>query len=359
MYPALTVLRELKDENVEVLWVGGKGGMEAELVMREGVSFESIPAAGVHGVGLKRLPGNILSLLKGMAASRRILKRFQPDVLLFTGGYVAAPMAMVATRYPSVLFVPDIEPGMALKLIMRFADKVAVPNKESMKFFPGWLAKRVTITGYPTKRELADMSKAEALKTFELNKTQPVVLVFGGSKGAQTINNALTPLLPSLLAKYQILHITGTNNWDDVRAQTQQISGKLRDNYHVFPYLHEKMTAALKAADLIVSRSGASTIGEYPILGTPSILVPYPFAWRYQKVNADYLTNQGAASFLPDEQMPIQLEQRIDELLNDPDQYKAMQEALAGLKVPEAAKNIADLLTNFGEAGVDGKENTV
>ncbi len=364
VYPALTVLRELNNNQTEgqipldVLWVGGTGGMETELVQREGIAFESIPAAGVHGVGIRKLPRNILNLLKGMVKARQILKRFKPDILLFTGGYVAAPMALVATRYPSVLFVPDIEPGMALKIITRFADKIAVPNKESLKFFsPRDQKNKVVITGYPTKTELSQMTKEEARKAFDLNNNSPVVLVFGGSKGAQTINNALIPLLPSLLQKYQIIHITGNFNWEQVQADTQDLQG--HPNYHAYPYLHEEMAAALRAADLIISRAGASTIGEYPILGTPSILVPYPFAWRYQKVNADYLTNQGAARFLPDEQMPIQLEQMIDELLNDPDQYRAIQQALETLKVPEAAKNIANLLTTFaGQTGVDRREKT-
>lgn len=358
VYPALTVLHELNDNQVplDVLWVGGTGGMEAELVQREGVAFESIPAAGVHGVGLKKLPGNIMNLLQGMQKAHQVLKRFKPDVLLFTGGYVAAPMAVVATRYPSVLFVPDIEPGMALKLITRFADKIAVPNKESLKFFSKKEQQnKVVVTGYPTKAELAHMTKEKAREILQLNHDKPVVLVFGGSKGALTINNALIPLLPSLLQKYQIVHITGMVNWEQVQAETQDLDHQT--NYHVYPYLHEDMTAALKAADLIISRAGASTIGEYPVLGTPSILVPYPFAWRYQKVNADYLANQGAARFLPDEQMPIQLEQTIDELLNDPDQYHSMQKVLETLKVPEAAKNIANLLTAFGgKIGVDERE---
>ena len=353
MYPALTVLRELKNNDIETLWVGGTGGMEAELVQREGIAFESIPAAGVHGVGLKKLPGNILNLLKGMIKSRQILKQFKPDVLLFTGGYVAVPMAMVATHFPSVLFVPDIEPGMALKLITRFANKIAVPNDESLKYFSEHNLKKVAITGYPTKPELGTMSKEEARGVFNLTEGCPVVLVFGGSKGAQTINRALVPILPSLLEKYQVLHITGNFNWEEMQSKTRTLQDN--PNYHVFPYLHEEMTAALKAADLIVSRAGASTLGEYPILETPSILVPYPFAWRYQKVNADYLTNQGAARFLPDEQMPIQLEQYIDEILNDPDQYLAMQQSLESLKVPEAARNIADLLTGFGERTGDGR----
>jgi UDP-N-acetylglucosamine--N-acetylmuramyl-(pentapeptide) pyrophosphoryl-undecaprenol N-acetylglucosamine transferase len=332
--------------------------METELVQREGIAFDSVPAAGVHGVGLKRLPGNIINLLKGMWKSYQILKAFKPDVLLFTGGYVAVPMAMIATRYPSVLFVPDIEPGLALKLITRFADKIAVPSKTSIPYFSKRDQKKISITGYPTKPELREMSKADARKALQLTAEKPVVLVFGGSKGAQTINRALIPLLPSLLQKYQVLHITGDFNWEEVQAQTLDL--QKNPNYHVYPYLHEEMTAALKAADLIVSRAGASTIGEYPILGTPSILVPYPFAWRYQKVNADYLANQGAARILPDEQMPIQLEQMIDELLSDPDQYLAMQQSLETLKVPEAARNIAELLTDFREpSGVGGREQSV
>lgn len=329
--------------------------MEADLVQREGIAFESIPAAGVHGVGLAKLPGNVINLLKGMVKARQILNRYQPDVLLFTGGYVAVPMALVATRYPSVLFVPDIEPGLALKLITRFADRIAVPNRKSLNYFSKPNQKKVVITGYPTKPELSTISKASSRAVFNLHTQKPVILVFGGSKGARTINQALIPLLPSLLGKYQILHITGTFNWEEVQAQTEEF--QKHADYHVFPYLHEEMAAALTAADLIISRAGASTLGEYPVLGTPSILVPYPFAWRYQKVNADYLANQGAARILPDEQLPIQLEHLIDDLLNDPDQYQAMQQALAQLKVPEAAENIAKLLRELGgQTEIGGRE---
>ena len=157
VYPALSVLKQImsaKAESVQaaqipaenasadelqVLWVGGTGGMEADLVKREGLRFESIPAAGVHGVSARTLPGNLWQLGKGFFASRRILRKFRPDVLFFTGGYVAVPMALAARlsqRTKSLLFVPDIEPGLALKTIARFSDCITLTVDESKRFFP-------------------------------------------------------------------------------------------------------------------------------------------------------------------------------------------------------------------------------
>jgi UDP-N-acetylglucosamine--N-acetylmuramyl-(pentapeptide) pyrophosphoryl-undecaprenol N-acetylglucosamine transferase len=362
VYPALNVLRELPEDDLELLWVGGDGGMEAELVKREGIPFASIPAAGVHGVGLSRLPGNVISLIKGFFQAKQVLKRFGPDVLLFTGGYVAVPMAMAAIRYPSLLFVPDIEPGLALKLISFFADLIAVPNEDSLAYVSSLIPRRKIIpTGYPVKAELMQIDRISARKALSLHDHKPVVLVFGGSKGAQTINRALTKILPSLLKKYQIVHITGTTGWEEVQAETGSLSPESSTDYHAYAYLHEEMPAALRAADLIVSRAGASILGEYPVLGTPAILVPYPYAWRYQKINAEYLAIRGAARFLPDEQLAIQLEEMIDQLLNDPAEYQSMQQAMLSLRQPDAAANIAQLLLTLGaeKTGTTGRENTV
>ncbi len=136
VYPAETVLDALELDKDSVLWVGGRGGIEETLVTRREIPFKAIPAAGVHGVGLKRLPGNIWKLLKGFFASTRILREFNPDVLLFTGGYVAFPMAVAALRRPSLLYVPDIEPGMALKALARFADRIALTTDTSAAYFP-------------------------------------------------------------------------------------------------------------------------------------------------------------------------------------------------------------------------------
>ena len=135
VYPALAVLQALSDKVDQVLWIGGEGGIEADMVKRENIAFEAIPAAGIHGVGLRSLPGNILRLTHGYFASRRILKSFKPDVLLFTGGFVAVPMALAGIPYQSLLYVPDIEPGLALKTIARFSDQIALTTTESTNLF--------------------------------------------------------------------------------------------------------------------------------------------------------------------------------------------------------------------------------
>ncbi|MCK4977533.1 MAG: UDP-N-acetylglucosamine--N-acetylmuramyl-(pentapeptide) pyrophosphoryl-undecaprenol N-acetylglucosamine transferase, partial [Anaerolineales bacterium] len=175
MYPALAVLQAVvQDDNIthdasdgeslvhentlssaslkQLLWVGGIDGMEENLVKRAGISFEAIPAAGVHGVGLRALPGNLWKLGQGILASLRLLRQFHPDVLFFTGGYVAVPMALAGrlpvsgmSRPRSLLYVPDIEPGLALKTLARFADKIAVTSENSQAYFPR--QRRVVVTG--------------------------------------------------------------------------------------------------------------------------------------------------------------------------------------------------------------------
>ncbi len=157
MYPALSVLKQLMKakpeavqeaqgntaqvtpQDLQVLWVGSSGGMEADLVKREGIRYEGIPAAGVHGVGARALPGNLWQLGRGFFASRRILRKFRPDVLFFTGGFVAVPMALAARisrRTRSLLYVPDIEPGQAIKTIARFSDCITLTVEESGYLLP-------------------------------------------------------------------------------------------------------------------------------------------------------------------------------------------------------------------------------
>lgn len=346
MYPAETVLDALELDKHSVLWVGGRGGMEEELVTRRGIPFEAIPAAGVHGVGLKRLPGNIWKLIKGFFASARILRTFNPDVLLFTGGYVAFPMAAAALRRPSLLYVPDIEPGMALKALARFADRIALTTETSAAYFPN--KSKLTVTGYPTRPGLKEWTKEKALDYFGFSPEIPTLAITGGSKGARTINTAVMKVLPQLLEKMQVIHLTGHLDWEVLDEQAQRLPAELAKNYQAFPYLHE-MGAAFAAADLIVSRAGASTLGEYPLFGLPAILVPYPYAWRYQKVNASFLEDHGAAVLLRDEEMNTQLQSLIESLIMDPQRLNRMSAAMASLATPEAAFKIAALVNEMAE----------
>src|SRR5574338_1351273 len=253
VYPALAVhsALEARRPGVETLWVGGEGGMEEELVTRAGIPFRSIPAAGVHGVGLRALPSNLAKISRGLLGSRRILKDFQPDVLFFTGGYLAFPMALAGRNIPSLLYVPDIEPGMAIKSVARFAGKIAVTANESRSYFTG--DQRTVVTGYPVRAELMDWDREHGLAELGLSADSPVLLITGGSKGARSINNAVLANLLPLLKLVQVVHITGSLDWPEVEAAAGRLPGELSRRYHVLPYLHE-MGAALASADLVVSR---------------------------------------------------------------------------------------------------------
>lgn len=330
---------------VKVLWVGSAGGMEADLVKRAGVAYTEIPAAGVHGVGLRRLPRNLLALGRGYRAAGRILREFDPDVMMFTGGYVAVPMALAGRNRPSLVFVPDIEPGLALKLLARTAKTITVSAEPSRRYFSR--PERVNVTGYPVREDLLRWKRREALEALGLNSDLPTLLVFGGSKGARSLNRALAAALPALLSKMQVVHVSGELDWPEVEALRSRLVdeiGELSERYYAYPYLHAEMGAAFAAADLVVCRSGASTLGELPAFELPAVLVPYPHAWRYQRVNADHLTRQGAAEIVEDAELIDRFLPVVQDLMDNPEKLQAMRRAMRQLAAPQAAAEIAALL---------------
>jgi len=343
VYPALTVTEKLDKNQHQVLWVGSEGGMDAGLVARTGLEFKAIQAAGVHGVSLTKLPSNLAKLVQGYQQSKKILEEFQPDVLFFTGGYVAIPMALAGRKMKSLLYVPDLEPGLALKTLARFSDHIALTSPESKKWFSE--KTKMTVTGYPLRDDFKKWAKIEAQAYFKLDPNLPTILFTGGSSGARSINQAVLAILDQLLEKYQVIHLTGHLDWETIQAATVNAS----DRYHSFPYLHE-IGAAMAAADLAVSRAGASTLGEYPYFGLPAVLVPYPYAWRYQKVNADYLVERGAAVLLRDEDLNKDLLSVINDLMANSAYLAHMSRAMSALSQPMAAERISELLYEMTEA---------
>ena len=168
-----------------------------------------------------------------------------------------------------------------------------------------------------------------------------MLLVFGGSKGARSLNRALLACLGDVLNLAQVVHVSGTLDWSEAELAHSSLSPEQAAGYHPFPYLHEKMGAALASANLVLSRAGASTLGELPLFGLPAVLVPYPFAWRYQKVNASYLADHGAAFVLEDGRLSSDLFPTLQSLLNQPDRLAAMGKAMRTLATPRAAELIA------------------
>lgn len=316
-------------------------------MIRAGIPYRSVPAAGVHGVGLRSLPGNLAKLARGIRESRRILESFNPGVIFFTGGYVAAPMAVAGNQIPTVLYVPDIEPGLALKFLSYFSDVITVTAPDSKKYFSR--PERIIHSGYPLRADLKAFSREEVLHRFGFDPAIPTLLITGGSKGARSINMAVRKHLNELLKFAQIIHITGSLDWQAVEESALQLPDELKHRYQIMPYLHE-MGMALAAADLVLSRAGASSLGEYPFFGLPAVLVPYPYAWRYQKVNADYLAERNAAVILQDELLDEELLPVIKDILMNENKRDAMRTAMKNLSQPHAADVIASQLVELAGA---------
>ncbi len=326
---------------LEFLFIGGSG-IERDLVERESVPYQAISGGGLHGVGLSHAIPNLLRLLAGFLQAWRILKTFQPAVILATGGFITVPAALAASAQsiPLAVYLPDIEPALSVRFLGWLARRVTATTESSAPYFD---QRKFIVTGYPVRSELLKSvgKRAAARAAFDVQANQKVVLVFGGSRGARSINRAVIANLERRLRQTDLIHISGVSEWEEVRTARDALSEDLRAHYHAFPYLHEQMGDALAAADLVVSRAGASTLGEFPLFGLPSILVPYPYAWRYQKVNADYLANQGAAIVVRDEHVLNELAPAVERLLSDESALSAMSASARRLARPDAAEAIA------------------
>ncbi len=336
-------------------FVGGVGGFERPLLDAAHLKFDhyaQVYSGPLHGVSIVTVLISLVKLLVGTLQALGLVLRYRPQALLLTGGWVGWPVAFAGwlLRVPSLIFLPDIEPGLAIKALRPFVTRVATTTDASAVYFR---AGQTVATGYPARHSMLEAKREAGIAHFQLDPAKKTLLVFGGSRGARSLNNAVIEIVPELLADgIQIIHVTGTLDWEQIaarRAVRSAPSGNC-DDYHAFPYLHEDMALAMAGADLAVCRSGASTLGELPLFGLPSVLVPYPYAWRYQKVNADYLVERGAALLLRDEALAAELLPTLRGLLNDPARLAAMAAGAAALAEPEGSWNVArELLRLAGE----------
>jgi UDP-N-acetylglucosamine--N-acetylmuramyl-(pentapeptide) pyrophosphoryl-undecaprenol N-acetylglucosamine transferase len=286
--------------------------------------------------------------MRGFFEAQRIIGRFRPDALFLTGGYVSVPVALVTRlrRLPILVYLPDVEPGLAIKFLSRIATRVAVNVEASRRYLP---PAKVVVSGYPLRRAFHQIEPPlgqTARAHFGIALEDKVLLVFGGSRGARTINRALAAILEPVLSMAQVIHISGRLDAEECRMRREALPAAARARYHLFDYLHE-MELALAAADLVVARAGAGTLGEFPFFGLPAILVPYPYAWRYQKVNADYLAERGAAIRLNDGDLRERLWPTVQALFRDEMRLRQMSEAARALARPDAATRLANLLTEL------------
>jgi len=326
--------------DTQVLYVGSQGGVEESLVARSGLPQEAIPAGGLRGLAPWTFAANLVKLALGLVAARRIVREFAPDAVFVTGGYVCTPLAVAAwlQKVPLMIYLPDLEPGLAIRTLSRLATRVAVSFPEAEQFFS---KDKVFVSGYPVREAFLTADKATACETFQLDSHVPTLTVFGGSQGARSINRAVSAVLETLLDTCQVIHICGRLDAAEMNARQEGLSPALKKRYRLYPYLHEEMSLALAAADLALARAGASTLGEFPALGLPSILVPYPYAGSHQEVNADFLVRHGAAVRVTDAELPSQLLPTVQALLGDREKLARMAGRARELARPDAARRIA------------------
>jgi UDP-N-acetylglucosamine--N-acetylmuramyl-(pentapeptide) pyrophosphoryl-undecaprenol N-acetylglucosamine transferase len=353
VYPALTVIEALRRTkpagstlptlaSADLLWVGSRGGLEEEMVGRAGLEFVGLTAGGLRGVDLLTKVRNAIRIVGSLGKARDILERFEPDVLLVTGGYacVAVTVSGWMKGTPVLIYLPDIVPGLAIRFLSRFATRIAVTSEESYHYFR---REKVRVTGYPVRPEIYTLDRAVARHSLGLEPEGKVLLVFGGSRGARSINQALVAGLRELLPACQIVHISGRLDAGWVVGVAKGLPDDLRARYHHFDYLHD-MPPALAAADLAVARAGAATLGELPAAGLPSVLVPYPYSGQHQKPNAIYMERNGAAHLLPDAELGEKLVPTVLGLLEDEETLANMQESARAMARPDAAEAIAQQL---------------
>jgi UDP-N-acetylglucosamine--N-acetylmuramyl-(pentapeptide) pyrophosphoryl-undecaprenol N-acetylglucosamine transferase len=339
--PALAIANELtKSYEAEVLFIGTARGIENRLVPAAGYALQLVRVGALKNVSLMTRAKTAFDLPRAVWDASRMLNEFAPDGVVGVGGYASGPamLAAVVKHIPTLAFEPNVVPGFANRVVARFVSGAAVHFEETAKYF-----RHAEVTGVPVRQAF-----------FEIRAKRggvPTLLVFGGSQGAHAINEAMIRCLPELQRQapgMHIIHQTGERDYNDALAAYRGLG----ESAEVFKFI-EDMPAAFARADLMVCRSGASTVAEITAAGKPAIFVPFPRAADdHQRVNAETLARSGAAVVVEESKLEgVWLAETIAALLGDRRRLEQMSAAARELAHPDAARDIAALAARV--AGVD------
>ena len=329
--PALAIANQLKKEySAEILFIGTARGIENRLVPAAGYTLQLVRVGALKNVSLITRAKTAFDLPRAIRDAARMLNEFAPDVVIGVGGYASGPamLAAVMKHIPTLAFEPNVVPGFANRLVARFVSAAAVHFEETAKYF-----RHGEVTGVPVRQAFFEIPPKRG--------GMPTVLVFGGSQGAHAINAAMFRCLPVLQREapgIRIIHQTGERDYNDALAAYRGLG----DSAEVSKFI-EDMPAAFARADLVVCRSGASTVAEIAAAGKPAVFVPFPLAADdHQRVNAEALAKHGAAVVVEESKLEgVWLAETIAALLQDPQQLQRMGQAARQLSHPDAARDIA------------------
>lgn len=348
--PGIAIANKIKKEepDSEIIFIGTNRGLENDLVPRAGYELKHINAYGFNRtISLENMK-KIYQTFHSIKEAKKIIEQFKPDVVIGTGGYICVPVGMAAKKkkVPVVLHESNAFPGVAVKILSNKASKILVGFEDAKARLPK--AKKVVVTGTPTKVkkvEISDSRKQELLKENKLESNKPIVLFFGGSQGAKSINNSLLEIISKKQNQdYQILWAAGPKQYDQIKNELKEKYSIEIDNIpnvSIVPYIYN-MEEIMNIIDLVVSRSGAMTITEIANVGVPAIFIPFPFATEnHQEYNAKVLKNVGAAKIILDKNLTAkELNGTISNLVKDKKVLKEMGEKAHTVAIQDVEEKI-------------------
>lgn len=339
IFPALAVADAIKHRypDVDILFIGAQGKMEMERVPEAGYKIKGL---WISGIQRKLTFGNLmfpLKLMSSLMKAKSIITKFKPDVVIGFGGFASGPTlrAAASSHIPTVIQEQNSYAGLTNKWLSKKVDKICVAFEGMEKYFP---KNKILLTGNPVRKDILDITtkRGEALSHFKLHTDKKTLLIIGGSLGAKSINESIMTNVKALLADdIQLLWQTGKNMYADLQVLENE-----RVRIHDFI---GRMDLAYAAADVIISRAGASSVSELCIIGKPVILVPYPYAAEdHQTKNAMALVNSYAALVIKDSEAGDKLCQAATKLLGDDEKQQIMSANIKKLALPNATEHIVD-----------------
>jgi UDP-N-acetylglucosamine--N-acetylmuramyl-(pentapeptide) pyrophosphoryl-undecaprenol N-acetylglucosamine transferase len=341
LFPGVAIAEEARarDSATEILFVGTERGIEARVLPRLDLPLACIQASGLKTVGVLGALRGLIRIPRALWQSRRILRRFRPDVVVGVGGYASGPVVLAAAlgRIPTAILEPNSIPGLANKILGRFVGAVFLAFDDTRRFFN---PRRILMTGNPIRRALRD----KLLGAAPAPQGSHRVFCFGGSLGARAVNALMVDAAVALGGAIDLVHQTGAEERDAVAARYQ--AAGIRADVRGFI---DDMAAEYARADLVIARAGATTLAELTAVGRPAILVPFPFAAdNHQERNAQALADAGAALVFRQADLDgAKLAAAIRGLLDDPARLGRMQAAMRALARPDAAGTIVGALATL------------
>ncbi len=338
IYPALALAQAAKNryQNAEILFIGNDNRMEATLIPEAGYPFRSLHTSGFTG-GMVQKAEAVVQMLKAKRQAAKMIKEWQPDIVIGFGGYVSAPVILAAhsLRIPTLIHEQNSIAGASNKLVARYVDGIIICYERLFETFD---RKKTRLLGNPRASSALQVPFNKAyFHKLGLSEKQPLILVVMGSLGSTSINEIMCEALPEVNKEYQILFVTGKNNLEAVKKRIPQQS-----NLHVVEYVRQ--LEIMEQVDLIICRAGATTAAEITVLGTPAIIIPSPYvAHNHQYYNANVLKEHKAAFMIEEKDLTKEkLNQQIDLIMKNPALQKQMRAAMKQLGFPNAGEDILD-----------------